>query len=149
MQIRSLFQDQRWVSFWYAPRASDLNSTINVLKQHKDAVTSVMLYCGHAVDNSGNFVGEVSDICVGQNGIVPALRKLGIGVEFVVNDGCQNATAHKIFMANKTTVGTLTSIAKKYNLTGWNLDLEPQKVYVLFFFLSFFHFTHSPCMHSF
>ena len=74
-----------------------MNSTINVLKQHKDAVTSVMLYCGHAVDNGGNFVGEVSDICVGQNGIVPALRKLGIGVEFVVNDGCTECYSSQNF----------------------------------------------------
>ena len=119
---------ERWVSFWYAPTSADLNSTIGVLRRHKDAVTSVMLYCGHSVDNTGQFVGEAPEICVGKNGIVPALRELGIGVEFVVNDGSTNATAHKAFMANATNVGTLTSIAKKYNLTGWNLDLEPQKV---------------------
>ncbi len=130
-------QGERWVSFWYAPSAVDLNSTIRLLERHKDVVTSVMLYCGHGVNNDGTLKVQASDICVGKNGIVPALRKLGIGVEFVVNDGCTNATAHKLFMANATSISTLTTIAKKYNLTGWNLDLEPQSVYVLPFFTRF------------
>eukprot|EP00658_Telonema_sp_P-2_P049346 TRINITY_DN3751_c0_g1_i6.p1 TRINITY_DN3751_c0_g1~~TRINITY_DN3751_c0_g1_i6.p1 ORF type:complete len:185 (-),score=41.79 TRINITY_DN3751_c0_g1_i6:53-607(-) len=65
---------KRWVSFWYAPAANDLNQTIDVLTRNKDAVSSVMLYCGHSVSGTGKLVGSVSPLCVGPGGIVPALR---------------------------------------------------------------------------
>eukprot|EP00658_Telonema_sp_P-2_P049344 TRINITY_DN3751_c0_g1_i1.p1 TRINITY_DN3751_c0_g1~~TRINITY_DN3751_c0_g1_i1.p1 ORF type:complete len:350 (-),score=73.31 TRINITY_DN3751_c0_g1_i1:406-1455(-) len=119
---------KRWVSFWYAPAANDLNQTIDVLTRNKDAVSSVMLYCGHSVSGTGKLVGSVSPLCVGPGGIVPALRALGIAVEFVVNDGSTNVTAHKLFMKDPSSVDQLLVIGKANGLSGWNLDLEPQTV---------------------
>eukprot|EP00656_Telonema_subtile_P039633 TRINITY_DN44721_c0_g1_i1.p1 TRINITY_DN44721_c0_g1~~TRINITY_DN44721_c0_g1_i1.p1 ORF type:complete len:245 (+),score=47.46 TRINITY_DN44721_c0_g1_i1:177-911(+) len=119
---------KRSVSFWYSPSAGDLNQTISVLTRNKDAVTSMMLYCGHSVSNEGKLVGTVSPLCVGPGGIVPALVELGIGVEFVVNDGSTNATAHKIFMADPTSIPSLLAIGQANKISGWNLDLEPQSV---------------------
>ena len=87
-----------------------------------------MLYCGYSVQNDGSIEGTASDLCIGEGGIVKQLQQLGIGVEFVLNDGCTNVTAHKAFMADPRSIPLLVSLAKKYSLDGWNLDLEPQKV---------------------
>lgn len=120
----------RSVSFWYAPASGDLNQTIDVLTRNQGAVTSVMLYCGHKVDGSGRLVGSVSSLCDdGQGGgLIHVLAKLRIGVEFVVNDGSTNVTAHKLFMNDPSSIPALVEIGKKYKIYGWNLDLEPQKV---------------------
>eukprot|EP00939_MAST-03C_sp_MAST-3C-sp1_P004041 g4041.t1 len=124
----NLLNRSRVVSFWYAPSEADLNQTIQVLSNHSDAVSSVMLYCGHGVNNDGTFVNKVSSICSGPTGVVERLRALNIEVEFVVNDLCTNVTAHKMWFENENTIDTLVNIAKEYGLSGWNLDLEPQKV---------------------
>ena len=118
----------RWVSFWYSPSEKDLNQTLDVLRRNSDAVTSVMLYCGQAVNGEGMFVSETSEFCENDGVLLSTLRELDIGVEFVVNDGSTNVTAHKIWMQNESSVNALVSIAKEYKLTGWNLDLEPQSV---------------------
>ena len=122
------FQTQKMVSMWYSPSESDVESTMKVLTKNQDAVTSVMLYCGYSIANDGTIQGTASDLCVGENGIVQQLRRLGIGVEFVLSDGCTNVTAHKIFMADPGSIPYLVALAKNYFLFGWNLDLEPQKV---------------------
>lgn len=118
----------RWVSFWYSPSDSDLNQTLDVLTRHAEAVTSVMLYCGQGVDNNGRFEYATSEICNKDGVLLSTLRSLNIGIEFVVNDGSTNVTAHKRWMRNASSVDALVSIAEEYNLTGWNLDLEPQSV---------------------
>lgn len=120
----------RSVSFWYSPSAADLNSTLAVLSAHRSSVTSVMLYCGHGVDNQGQLVGQVSELCYdGQGGgLVPRLACLGIRAEFVLNDLSTNVTAQKIWMANSSNMDALVTIGKQYGVMGWNLDLEPQKV---------------------
>eukprot|EP00940_MAST-03C_sp_MAST-3C-sp2_P003531 g3531.t1 len=87
-----------------------------------------MLYCGQAVNNNGSFTLRTSEICEKNGLLLSTLRKLNIGIEFVVNDACTNVTAHKLWMKNEKTVDELVSIAKEYNLMGWNLDLEPQTV---------------------
>jgi len=117
----------RAVSFWYSPSAADVNQTIAVLSDNRNAVTSVMLYCGHEVNNDGKVVGSVSELCDDGKGggLVPQLKGLGIGVEFVLNDGCGNVTAHKVMFADQGVPAQLATIGKAYGLYGWNLDLEP------------------------
>eukprot|EP00041_Stephanoeca_diplocostata_P025672 m.677550 g.677550 ORF g.677550 m.677550 type:complete len:641 (-) comp22798_c1_seq1:986-2908(-) len=117
----------RSVSFWYAPAANDVNQTIAVLTAHAKVVTSVMLYCGHSVDVNGRIIGSVMPLC--SDILLPKLKALGIGAEFVLNDGSTNVTAHKLMMANVTAVSAeLAAIGKQHGIYGWNLDLEPQSV---------------------
>lgn len=118
---------KRAVSFWYAPSASDVNSTLQVLRQHNDTVTSVMLYCGQGVDNRGQLTGSISSLCT--DVILPELKQLNIGAEFVVSDGSTNVTAHKLWFANASAViEELMRVGEAHGIYGYNLDLEPQKV---------------------
>eukprot|EP01065_Artemidia_motanka_P030424 TRINITY_DN36444_c0_g1_i1.p1 TRINITY_DN36444_c0_g1~~TRINITY_DN36444_c0_g1_i1.p1 ORF type:complete len:325 (+),score=125.91 TRINITY_DN36444_c0_g1_i1:65-976(+) len=121
----------RAVSFWYAPSKNDMNDTLMVLSKNRAAVTSVMLTCGHQVDNTGALVGTTSPLCDdgAGGGMIPALKAIGIKPELWLEDGSTNATAHKIWFANATAqAAALTAIGKKHGVYGWNLDLEPQKV---------------------
>ena len=120
----------RAVSWWYAPSSyggADINDTLAVLAQHK-AATSLMLYCGHGVDNEGRLTLDSSSLVLCE-GMLPRLRALNIKAEFVLNDGCTNVTAHKRFFANASAVvPQLVAIGRRYGIDGWNLDLEPQTV---------------------
>jgi len=68
----------RAVSWWYAPSSyggADINDTLAVLAQH-GAATSLMLYCGHAVDNEGALTLDAGSLApCGDIDPPPSLRR--------------------------------------------------------------------------
>jgi len=108
----------------------DVQATVNQIKAHQDVISSVMLYCGHAVDSSGRFLADVSNLCDDKKGggLIETIKSLGVGVEFVVADQASDPNAYHIFWSDQSNIQKMTQIAQQYKILGWNLDLEPEHV---------------------
>lgn len=115
------------IAWWYA---CDGNSELELAQivPHAHLVTSVQTYCGWTVADNGTVVNtdERERKCC--QSFFPALTKLGVRAELVLNGGnCSIASYRKLWGAPNT-AGQLLAIALEANASGWNIDLEPQSV---------------------
>ena len=122
----------RRVSFWYAPGSyggGDINATLDLVRAHKNVVTSVFLYCGHSVGEAGAFVADSKTglLCT-STGLISQLAALEVEPELCLNSGTSNVSDYRRMFANSTAViADMVRIGKQWNAKGWSMDLEPQK----------------------
>ena len=123
----------RAVSFWYdATNAStaysprDGAAMLAKVAAHKELITSVILFCGITVAPGGKVVGTLSDGCT--KTLIPGLLSLGVRVEGTVEAGTCDITDYRaLFTADPQPLADrLAALGKAHNLSGWNMDLEPQ-----------------------
>ena len=113
------------ISWWYVP---DQNwpLMIDQIKPHLNVVTSVMIYCGVLVSPSGVIeVGSSKHCLDGNTGTIPALNKLGVRVEFWLEAASRSIGGYRNLWANLSSIDVMVHVAQKYDLWGWNIDLEP------------------------
>lgn len=113
------------ISWWYG---ADNNWPLLVKEINQTdrlpLVTSVMTYCGYDVADDGSFVvpSPLSDAC---QEFLPALGALGVRREFVINAGNCSIDSYREFW-NRSIAATMLEESLKYNVSGWNIDMEPQ-----------------------
>lgn len=121
------------VSFWYdATNASTVYSPrdgvamLAKVAAHKELITSVILFCGITVAPGGKVVGMLSEACT--KTLIPGLLSLGVRVEGTVEAGtCDIKDYRALFAADPQPLAErLAALGKAHNLSGWNMDLEPQ-----------------------
>eukprot|EP00239_Pterosperma_sp_CCMP1384_P007260 CAMPEP_0197851996 /NCGR_PEP_ID=MMETSP1438-20131217/19417_1 /TAXON_ID=1461541 /ORGANISM="Pterosperma sp., Strain CCMP1384" /LENGTH=310 /DNA_ID=CAMNT_0043465825 /DNA_START=367 /DNA_END=1299 /DNA_ORIENTATION=+ len=128
----------RRVTWWYAPTnymANDAAAVLAKLKQHRNAVTNVVLNCGYYVSTGGvvSFNEKFKGVCDegnhdgNGNSVIANLTKEGIDVEIAIDAGsCAISLYHELF-ANNETLGALLEIKKALGpISGISFDLEPQ-----------------------
>jgi hypothetical protein len=93
------------------------------LDAHPGLATSVMLSCDVVAASNGTIVGSLGSWC---EQTIPALQSRNIRAEIWLSSEAGDATSFRLLWANNVTaVAQLTEIAIKYNISGWNIDLEP------------------------
>jgi len=115
-----------WVSWWYScGEYSDLEPAKREIIQNRQVFSSLMLYCGHYVNQDGRLNNSGSYCFEPDIGMVPFLQKNNISVEFVVNTAFDIPSFRNAFRNPDPIIDDLVAIAERYHLYGWNLDLEP------------------------
>lgn len=113
------------ISWWYAcdnewPAAIKMINTPARLP----LVTSVQTYCGWDISDSGKLIGETSPACLA---FFKQLTPLGVRAEIATGAGnCSIATYRKLWADKIVSPQQLLTAALAANVTGWNIDLEPQ-----------------------
>ena len=111
------------VSFWFAPD-NTWPAAVSQIAPHSAAVTSIMVYCGIEVSDAGTVVGGFADTCAG---FFPAVAKLGIRSELVLNSGNCSIAAYRVLWADHAaSPQVLLAAVLAANASGLQVDLEPQ-----------------------
>ena len=116
------------IAWWY-PVSPQWPKLIEEVAQHTNVVTSIMLYCGAQVTNEGTITDVVADECIDQDGkgTLPALWSLGIRTELTLGSGNCSIDSYRILWADTVhSIAVLVNMAKAANVSGFNIDLEPQ-----------------------
>jgi hypothetical protein len=122
------------VSFWYSPIGPtygpwepDWTNMLKKVEAHKHTITSVILFCGISVAPGGAVGGNVSAACA--NTIIPGLLKIGVRVEICLESGTSDVKDYRLLFARdpQPLASRMVAIGTKHRLSGWNMDLEPQK----------------------
>jgi hypothetical protein len=126
---------ERSVSFWYdcsgcSGTQPDWPSLLRKVKAHKAAITSIILFCGVEIAPGGLVAGLErwnSSACATQ--LVPSLLRLGVRVEMGVQSGTSDVRDYRrLFAADPQHLAEqLAALGRQHGLSGWNMDLEPQK----------------------
>jgi hypothetical protein len=96
---------------------------IKQLEAHPGVVTSVMLQCNVVAAANGSIIGSLGPLC---EQVIPELRSLNVLPEIWLGSEAGDAASfHLLWNNNVTAVEQLTEMAVQYNISGWNIDLEP------------------------
>jgi hypothetical protein len=116
------------VSFWFdASNPAEFVPLLQKVGAHKDAITSVILFCGVSVAPGGAIGGNISSACAAQ--LIPGLRQLGVKVEMTVESGTSDVKDYRVLFAAdpQPLAERLAAMGTAHGISGWNMDLEPQK----------------------
>ena len=126
---------ERAVSFWYdcsgcSGPQPDWPSLLHKVATHKASITSIILFCGVEVAPGGAVAGLGrwnSSACATQ--LVPSLLQLGVRVEMGIQSGTSDIRDYRqLFAADPQHLAQhLAALGRRHGLSGWNMDLEPQK----------------------
>jgi hypothetical protein len=114
------------ISWWYSPE-SNWQMMIEEIRPHLDLVTSIMVYCGPEIADDGTILPYMSPLCYSDGeGVLPALSELGVRPEIWLGFGNCSIDAYRLLW-NDTTISVqlLVALAVEYNISGWNIDIEP------------------------
>ena len=105
----------------------DGQNTLAKLRQHRDAVTNVFVYCGYGINASGlYFDPSIGALCTDTN-LLRDLKAMGITTELVINSGSSDIKDYRAFFAKgKESIAAIESAADALNVAGVSFDLEPQ-----------------------
>ncbi len=119
----------RYLSWYDGTDAStdDYPGLLAKVEAHKNVITSIILFCGVSVYPGGAVVGNMTAPCATQ--LIPQLLKLGVRVEMTVESGTSDVSDYrKLFAADPHALAhRLAEMGKTHGISGWNMDLEPQK----------------------
>ena len=142
-------EKHRNVTFWYTPAAyggGDIDTLVSLMSNHSNTVGSVILECKHSLNsthplgvNCAEPFDELPATCKPWASTclktAEGLTAAGIRVELLIGgpDGAgtgpsTNWTPSAFEAANASTfAATMVEVAKRYNATGINMDLEPDQ----------------------
>ena len=149
LAVTTVSTKHRRVTFWYVPDAyggGDIDSIVNLMAQHNNTVSSVILECGHSI-NSTNPLGvncaepydQLSKKCkIGADTCLKTIKGLAaanINSELLVGgpDGSGEGPATNFMPssfkpANATIfANTMVEVAKRFGAVGVNIDAEPDQ----------------------
>ena len=114
------------ISWWYSPE-SNWQMMLEEIRPHLHLVTSVMVYCGPEITDEGTIYPYMSPLCYSDGlGVLPALSALGVRPEIWLGFGNCSIDGYRLLWADhEYSVQTLVSLAVQYNISGWNIDIEP------------------------
>ena len=117
------------VAWWYVPD-NNWPQLIEQVAAHRDVVTSVMVGCGPQVSDSGNVTTAIDPNCFDPetgNGTLPALAAIGVRPEIWFGAGNCSIDSYRLMWSDTVnSVQTLVDLAQNLNISGWNMDFEPQ-----------------------
>eukprot|EP01052_Picozoa_sp_SAG31_P022480 SAG31_NODE_1789_length_7236_cov_7.210607_9_plen_392_part_00 len=123
------------ISFWYdcsgcSGAQPDWPPLLAKVAAHRAQITSIILFCGVKIEPGGIVAGLNrwnTSACATQ--LVPGILALGVRVEIGIESGTSDANDYRGLFSNSTQplAEHLAFLGRAHGLSGWNMDLEPQK----------------------